>query len=208
MIRSFDQVDGGLCRRQVAATGIGLAQRRNPYSGNLGACRNVRNQVLPRSNARYAASIAGIAGRRYTRKGAVMKHALVVALLAAGAVFFVLPDTAAQQAAAVRSTPQPNAKYKVVFQVSDNDPAKWNLALNNAKNVQIDLGKENVEIEIVAYGPGLNVLKAESAVAGRVNGALDDNVAVVACDNTMHITQYVDRQTAALNWLTRLGARL
>ena len=27
-------------------------------------------------------------------------------------------------------------KHKVVFQVSDNDPAKWNLALNNARNVQ------------------------------------------------------------------------
>lgn len=115
-----------------------------------------------------------------------MNQMLVVALLAAGAVFLGLPDAAAQQAATVKSAPRPDAKYRVVFQVSDNDPAKWNLALNNAKNVQNDLGKENVEIEIVAYGPGLNMLKAESAVAGRVNGALDDNVAVVACDNTMH----------------------
>ena len=46
------------------------------------------------------------------------------------------------------------AKHRVVFQVSDNDPAKWNLALNNARNVQADLGKDEVEIEIVAYGPG------------------------------------------------------
>jgi len=115
-----------------------------------------------------------------------MKQALITALLAAGAVFTAVPDAAAQQAATVKSAAQPNAKYRVVFQVSDNDPAKWNLALNNAKNVQIDLGKENVEIEIVAYGPGLNMLKAESAVAGRVNAALDESVAVVACDNTMH----------------------
>jgi intracellular sulfur oxidation DsrE/DsrF family protein len=115
-----------------------------------------------------------------------MKRTFVVALLAAGAVFAVLPHAAAQQAAAVKSESRPDAKYRVVFQVSDNDPAKWNLALNNAKNVQKDLGKENVEIEIVAYGPGLNMLRAESAVAGRVNGALDDDVAVVACDNTMH----------------------
>lgn len=115
-----------------------------------------------------------------------MKQALIAAMLAAGAVLAAVPDAVAQQAATVKSAPQPNAKYRVVFQVSDNDPAKWNLALNNAKNVQNDLGKENVEIEIVAYGPGLNMLKAESAVAGRVSGALDDNVAVVACDNTMH----------------------
>lgn len=121
-----------------------------------------------------------------------MKHTLAAALLAASTVFAIAPDVAAQQAATIGSAPRPGAKYRVVFQVSDNDPAKWNLALNNARNVQLDLGKDNVEIEIVAYGPGLNMLRAESPVAGRVNGALDDNVAVVACDNTMHSMKLSD----------------
>ena len=115
-----------------------------------------------------------------------MKQAAIAAVLVAGTIFTVVPDAVAQQAATVKSAPQANAKYKVVFQVSDNDPVKWNLALNNAKNVRADLGKGNVEIEIVAYGPGLNMLKTESKVADRLSGALDDNVALVACDNTMH----------------------
>ncbi|MEJ5209862.1 MAG: DsrE family protein [Burkholderiales bacterium] len=72
-----------------------------------------------------------------------------------------------------------------VIQVSDNDPAKWNLALNNAKNVQKDLGADKAEVEIVAYGPGLNMLKAESEVANRIQDALKDGVKVVACGNTM-----------------------
>ena len=76
-------------------------------------------------------------------------------------------------------------KQKVIFQVSDNDPAKWSLALNNARNVQQDLGKNNVEIEIVAYGPGINMLKAESVVGTRVDEALAAGVKVVACENTM-----------------------
>jgi intracellular sulfur oxidation DsrE/DsrF family protein len=76
-------------------------------------------------------------------------------------------------------------KQRVVFQVSDNDPAKWSLALNNARNVQQDLGKNNVEIEIVAYGPGLGMLKAESKVADRLAQALDNNVGLLACENTM-----------------------
>jgi intracellular sulfur oxidation DsrE/DsrF family protein len=78
---------------------------------------------------------------------------------------------------------------KVVFQVSDNDPAKWSLALNNARNVQQDLGKNNVEIEIVAYGPGLGMLKAESKVADRLAQALDNNVGLLACENTMTNTK-------------------
>ena len=74
---------------------------------------------------------------------------------------------------------------KLVIQVSDGDPAKWNLALNNAKNVQTDLGAQNVAIEIVAYGPGLAMLKADSVAASRVTEAMGAGVKVVACVNTM-----------------------
>ncbi len=85
-----------------------------------------------------------------------------------------------------------DAPYRVVFQVSDNDPAKWNLALNNARNVQADLGMDNVEIEIVAYGPGLNMVKAGSAVAPRIASANSQGVGVLACENTMRNT-HVER---------------
>ena len=74
---------------------------------------------------------------------------------------------------------------KVVMQVSDGDPGKWNLALNNARNLQADLGAKNVEIEIVAYGPGIGMLKSDSAVGNRVGEALSSGVKVVACENTM-----------------------
>jgi intracellular sulfur oxidation DsrE/DsrF family protein len=80
-------------------------------------------------------------------------------------------------------------KYKVVFQVSDNDPAKWNLALNNARNVQADLGKANVQVEIVAYGPGLAMLKAGSPVSARLAEALDGSIGLLACVNTMENTK-------------------
>lgn len=90
----------------------------------------------------------------------------------------LLPATAQ-----IASTDKP---YKVVFQVSDADPAKWNLALNNARNVQLDLGRENVAIEIVAYGPGLGMLTMDSTVGPRVSEALESGVSVVACENTMH----------------------
>ena len=68
----------------------------------------------------------------------------------------------------VPAAAQAPAKQRVVFQVSDADPAKWNLALNNARNVQTELGKENVLVEIVVYGPGLGMLKADSKVEMRL----------------------------------------
>jgi intracellular sulfur oxidation DsrE/DsrF family protein len=74
---------------------------------------------------------------------------------------------------------------RVVMQVSDADPGKWNLALNNARNLQADLGAANVEIEIVAYGPGIGMLKADSTVGNRIGEALGSGVKVAACENTM-----------------------
>ena len=57
------------------------------------------------------------------------------------------------------------AQNKVVFQVSDADVARWNLTMNNVRNVQQDLGADKVMIEIVAYGPGIGMLKLESPLA-------------------------------------------
>jgi intracellular sulfur oxidation DsrE/DsrF family protein len=75
-------------------------------------------------------------------------------------------------------------KPRAVFQVSDADPAKWNLTLSNVANAQEALGKE-AEIEIVAFGPGIDMLKKDSPVATRVADALHAGVRIVACQNTM-----------------------
>src|SRR3954469_20868462 len=108
-----------------------------------------------------------------------MNRRSLLALLGLGAA--AVPALAQQKKSA--------AKHRVIFQVSDNDPGRWNLALNNARNVQTDLGKDNVQIEIVAYGPGIEMLKAESKVAGGLAGALDSSVGLIACENTMENTK-------------------
>lgn len=77
------------------------------------------------------------------------------------------------------------AREKVVIQVSDAEPAKWNLALNVAGNVQQAYGKDKVDVVIVAYGPGINMLKAMAPTEARVSGAAAQGVQVLACENTM-----------------------
>lgn len=77
-------------------------------------------------------------------------------------------------------------RARIVLQVSDDDPKKWNLALNNARNAQQDLGgPKNVDIEIVAYGPGINMLKMDAVTANRVSDAIKTGISIVACENTM-----------------------
>ena len=76
---------------------------------------------------------------------------------------------------------------RVVVQVSDADPARWNLVLNNVKNLQDELGANNVTVEIVAYGPGIGMLKFDAPTNSRVSEAVKDGVAVRACENTLRL---------------------
>ena len=108
-----------------------------------------------------------------------MNALIVRGALAMLATLFVVGSAST---AGAQPIPQRN---RVVIQVSDADMTKWNLALNNARNLQTDLGPNNVEIEIVAYGPGLGMLKLDSAVANRIGEAKDAGVEVLACENTM-----------------------
>jgi len=82
-------------------------------------------------------------------------------------------------------------EHRVAFHVDQNDPAVMNLTLNNASNLMEyyhDKG-EQVQIDIVAYGPGLNMLREDtSPVKDRIkhikSGAFPSSVAFSACGNT------------------------
>jgi intracellular sulfur oxidation DsrE/DsrF family protein len=79
--------------------------------------------------------------------------------------------------------------HRVVFHVDENDPGRMNLVLNNASNVDAYYREraEEVQIEIVAYGPGLHMLRADtSPVKDRVQSLSEnfDNVSFMACGNT------------------------
>lgn len=76
-------------------------------------------------------------------------------------------------------------KQKVVIQVSTGDEQSQTIALNNAVNVQKSLGIDNVDIEIVAYGPGLGLLTKKSPNVQRVESLALQNITFSACGNTM-----------------------
>jgi uncharacterized protein len=86
---------------------------------------------------------------------------------------------------AVAAAEDPPKATRVVFQVSDADPARWTLALNNIRNLQQDLGADHVTIELVVYGPGIAMLKLDSTVGPAVGEVIKTGVVVNACENTM-----------------------
>jgi len=79
--------------------------------------------------------------------------------------------------------------HKVVLHLDDSDPKRMNMVLNNVKNVRkyYDAKGEKVVIEVVAYGPGLHMLRKDtSPVADRIaKMSLEiDNLQFSACGNT------------------------
>ena len=91
------------------------------------------------------------------------------------------------QARAQTRAPEPS--HKVAIHVDDNDPKVMNLALNNARNVLEYYRKkgEKVVIEIVTYGPGLHMLRADtSPVKQRIAemSLAESELSFSACANT------------------------
>ena len=88
-------------------------------------------------------------------------------------------------AALANASERTEASTKTVIQISSGDAATQNLVLNNAANLEKELGIGNVDIEIVAFGPGLEMLTIFSPFQDRVEEMVSQNIRFSACGNTM-----------------------
>lgn len=95
-------------------------------------------------------------------------------------LFMVL--TAAPAMSAAEAT---FADYKYVLHISDMDPSKQELILNNASNLLEAYPPGAVQVEIVAYGPGLRLLFAQNVHAKRIDSLFQSGVKFSACAVTL-----------------------
>ena len=87
--------------------------------------------------------------------------------------------------------------HKMVFQMNEDNPNLWSLMLNNINNIIVEMGKDHVEIKVVAYGPGINMFrKDKSNVLDRLESLkkfAGKSVEYTVCSNTLKAMK-VDRQ--------------
>jgi intracellular sulfur oxidation DsrE/DsrF family protein len=93
--------------------------------------------------------------------------------------------------------------HKLALQISDNDPDKMNAVLNVAANVSRYYSDkaEEIEIQIVAFNAGLNMLRDDtSPVKSRISSFKDSmpNVSFIACKNTLDTWTKRDGKVAPL----------
>lgn len=116
---------------------------------------------------------------------AIRSQLAMVALLGSALLLCASIASAQERTAARSAAPS----HKVAIHVDDNDAKVMNLALNNAKNVLDFYQKkgQTVAIEIVTYGPGLHMLRADtSPVRQRIAemSVAAPEVSFSACGNT------------------------
>jgi intracellular sulfur oxidation DsrE/DsrF family protein len=80
---------------------------------------------------------------------------------------------------------KPFAEKHVVLQISDPNPFKQTLVLNVANNLLKHYGPDRVDVEIVAFGPGLRLLQSGNDNTSRIDGLAGQGVRFSACENTI-----------------------
>jgi intracellular sulfur oxidation DsrE/DsrF family protein len=107
-----------------------------------------------------------------------MLRAAVAALLIAAAV-----TTARAQQAPLQD--KPFAEHRIVLQLSDNDPRKQGLVISVANNLMKFYDPDKVAVEIVAFGPGIDLLRPENPNRKAVESLVAQGARVDICLNTV-----------------------
>ena len=87
---------------------------------------------------------------------------------------------------------KPFAEHKIVLQLSDNDPHKQALVISVANNLLKYYDPDKVAIEVVAFGPGIDVLRSENPSRKQVESLIAQGVRFDVCLNTVDT---IERET-------------
>jgi intracellular sulfur oxidation DsrE/DsrF family protein len=98
---------------------------------------------------------------------------------------------------AVRAQPaplpdKPFAEHRIALQLSDNDPKKQSLVLSVAYNLLKLYDPDKVAIEVVTFGPGIDLLRPDNANRNRVESLVAQGVRFDVCLNTVDT---IERET-------------
>lgn len=123
-----------------------------------------------------------------TKKQAVTVIASVALAAAISLTIMTAPVRAASPAAtSTVSTADAVVQHRIIVHVDDAETSgKWKLAINNINNLRDTLGAANVQVELVAYGPGIKMLaNSNTAQAAQLKALADSGVVLAACQNSM-----------------------
>ena len=115
---------------------------------------------------------------------------LLRVLVGASVLATTLPSSLRAQQVPLQD--KPFAEHKIVLQLSDNDVRKQNLVISVANNLLKAYAPDKVAIEVVAFGPGIELLRSESPARKQVESLISQGVRFDVCLNTIDT---IERET-------------
>lgn len=113
-----------------------------------------------------------------------------------------LVATAAQAGELPGPDDKPFAEAHILLQLSDGDEAVQSRVLNVAGNLLKHYGGPDlVDLEIVAFGPGISLLFADNSQRERISSLAANGVRFVACMNTVETIERTSGKRPELNEL-------
>lgn len=107
-------------------------------------------------------------------------------------LLFALPQAGAEP-------PDASTIPRIALQISDHDPIRQTMVLSVANNLINHYGIGAVEVEIVAFGPGLTLLREPTRFADRITDlAGEKGVRFSYCQITVDSTEQRDGQRMSL----------
>lgn len=119
----------------------------------------------------------------------MMRSQLLAGTMLAVLVWATAPPALAQQ---VPLQDKPFAEHRVVLQLSDGDARKQALVLSVANNLLKAYDPDKIAIEVVAFGPGIDLLLAGSERRKQVESLIAQGVRFDICLNTVDT---IERET-------------
>ncbi len=111
-------------------------------------------------------------------------------IVTAALLMIALPAVARAQPAPLPD--KPFAEHRIALQLSDNDPKKQSLVISVAYNLLKAYDPDKVAIEVVTFGPGIDLLRPENANRQRVESLVAQGVKLDICLNTIDT---IERET-------------
>jgi intracellular sulfur oxidation DsrE/DsrF family protein len=111
------------------------------------------------------------------------------------AVIAALMMATASPRARAEATPLPDkpfAEHRIVLQLSDNDPKKQGLVISVANNLLKFYDPDKVAIEVVTFGPGIDLLRPDNGNRKLVESLVAQGVRFDVCLNTVDT---IERET-------------
>jgi len=115
-------------------------------------------------------------------RGSFMRTAI---LASAAALFAWLGLAVGAHATMADPEPSFDNPRHIVVSLSERDEQRVNAVLSNVANIQKAYGIDNVKLAVVAYGPGIWSVLADSPVRARVESLMKYDIEFVACGNTL-----------------------